>query len=258
MTRAALVVGCLCGTLAFSALFAMTFVARPQIETAAGVFLRAEVERQARERYGARLEHALDASEHAAAIATRLGKDAKALHAFSASRAPDAIGALLAELCHYDCEEKKQAKAREHAASIRDRIAESIVAAKTQIAGLRDFVQGAYRQRLYALISEARVFTGLNAGLFALMLAMLWFKRRDMRLVLLPVAMLLVSTAGAAYLYFATQNWLWTILLSDYIGFWYLGIVALTLTFVIDISVFHARLTLNILGILPQALVPTC
>lgn len=134
----------------------------------------------------------------------------------------------------------------------------AVASATAQMGGLRDFITGVYKERLHALIEEVRVFTGLNAALFGVMLVMMWFKRDDMRPVLLPVAVMLASTGSAAYLYFVTQDWLWSVLLSNYMGFWYLGLVGLTLVFVCDIALFKARLSINVLGTLPQAFIPTC
>ncbi len=258
VTRAVLVIVCLAGTGMFCAGFAATYLARSQIEVAAQGFVRAEVERKARARFGDRVEAVVDAAGHARAIAAGLNERAGGLQKLSASGWPDLIGRLLAERCDIDCEEAKEAKGRENAARVRGSMADMIAATKAKIAGLRGFITGVYKARLYALISEIRVFTGLNAALFGLMLITLWFNRRDMRPVLLPVAVLVVSTASAASLYLVTQDWLWSILLSDYIGFWYLGIVGLTLAFVCDIAFLQARITLNILGSLPQALVPPC
>lgn len=123
---------------------------------------------------------------------------------------------------------------------------------------LRFFVVGAYQARLRALVRELRLFTGVNAALFAIVGVLLYANRSNMQRVLLPSAVLLTSTLTAVALYVTTQNWFWTILLGDYMGAWYIALVVVTTAFAADVILLKARISLNILGNLPTILVPPC
>lgn len=109
---------------------------------------------------------------------------------------------------------------------------------KRRAEGLRDFAKGHYDERWSALLTELRIFSCSNSALF--LFCFLILKLRPLRagLVVGPLSLLTLAAIGAAYYWVAGQDWFWNILTNDYLGWGYLGVVAI---FVIVLS--HAGLT---------------
>lgn len=76
------------------------------------------------------------------------------------------------------------------AASIRSSLESAATDAETRLGVLHDYVVGTYNARVAALVSELRLFAS----------------RADMRPVLLPSAVMLVATIGAATVSVTQQN----------------------------------------------------
>lgn len=250
--RATLVSTVLAGAVLFGSLFTVATFAPRWIERAAQGYLRAEVEASVRARFGDRPDSALTVIERTGALGAALVAQANSMRRLASSGWPERIAPILDALC---CKERPTG---DRAAAIRRGLDASAAATENRFEVLRSFVVGAYQARLQELIEELQFFSGVNAVLFGLVGVLLYLRRADMRPVLLPSMLLVVSTLGAATLYVTTQNWFWTILLGDYMGSWYLVLVGLTTAFAADVAFLKGRVSLNILSNLPSALVPPC
>lgn len=254
--RVALVVVCVAGTVLFASAFVATFVARPTLERAAREYLVAQVQELARQRFDSTLAEHPTLRSAADTVAKELSRTAQSVSDFRDSDLPEQVGAIIAALCAKDCEQDREAAVERHTGRVRawaDRVVEGIEA---KLSGLREFVVGHYRKRLAALIHEVRIFTGINATLFLCTGALLWWRRNAMAPLLVPLALLTASTGISAWLYLSTQNWLWTVLLSDYVGWWYAALVIVVGAFLVDIVFNRARVSINIVTSLPGAIVP--
>lgn len=117
-----------------------------------------------------------------------------------------------------------------------------------------------YSEVVQALLREFRIFTAANALVF-LMLGATAYSRRTAGLQLLLPAVVLVGAAtmvGSVYLF--GQDWLHTILFSDYVGLGYFAYLGAACVFLIDVVFNHARITteivnaaLNVIGATIQA-----
>jgi len=87
---------------------------------------------------------------------------------------------------------------------------------------LREFAQDKYAEVSTALLRELRIFAGSNALVFALLGIVALVRRRAALQLLAPAVVLLGAAAMVACAYLFSQNWLQTILLSDYVGWAYL------------------------------------
>jgi hypothetical protein len=118
---------------------------------------------------------------------------------------------------------------------------------KSAAAGLEGFVVGKYKELLYGLIRELRIFTGLNAALYALTLGVLYLRRRAIEPVLVPAFVLIVATTISIVVYVTAQDWFWTVLTNSYLGYGYLVVVGVVLAFLVDIVFARATVTTAIL-----------
>lgn len=83
---------------------------------------------------------------------------------------------------------------------------------------LRHIAQAKYADVAAALLRELRIFSTCNAAVFALLGVVAFVRRRATLQLLAPTAVLLGSAVIVACGYLFSQNWLQTILLSDYVG----------------------------------------
>ncbi|MTD41047.1 hypothetical protein GIX45_20970 [Erwinia sp. CPCC 100877] len=91
------------------------------------------------------------------------------------------------------------------------------------------------------LTHELRLFTGLNGGLFGAVMLAAFFCRDRIRPLLIPAGLLLLATGFMVYSYIFMQNWLYTIVFKDYMGWYYLVWVGLVFALLSDITLNKAR-----------------
>ena len=108
------------------------------------------------------------------------------------------------------------------------------------------------------LTREFRIFTGSNALVFAV-LALAAYTKRGAGVLLIPPALLLVIAAGIdGYLYIFSQNWLHTIVFSDYTGFAYVAYMGVVFAFLCDVAFNRGRMTVNLLKAMGNVAVAPC
>ena len=98
-----------------------------------------------------------------------------------------------------------------------------------------------YIETAEALLKELRIFTGANTLVFVLLGGVAWVRRGPALQLLLPAAVLLVAAALTALAYLFGQDWLHTILFSDYLGWGYLAYLSVAVALLADIAFNRAR-----------------
>jgi hypothetical protein len=124
-------------------------------------------------------------------------------------------------------------------------------------ARLTRMIESGYRNVAQSLLNEIRVFSAANGAVLLVLglLAACW-KRPASQLIapaLVMVAALLLT--GSAYLF--NQDWLQTVLLGDYVGFWYGPYLLLVAGWLADTVFFSARVTRALFTLLSSA-TPGC
>ena len=98
-----------------------------------------------------------------------------------------------------------------------------------------------------------RIFLGSNSVLFLLVVVLAFLKPRAAVQLYLPAVVLIFSTVVSAAIYLFGQNWLFTIIYNDYVGFGYVACVGVLFGFLCDIAFNKARVTTEILNAIFQA-----
>jgi hypothetical protein len=98
------------------------------------------------------------------------------------------------------------------------------------------------------LLREFRIFTAANA-LVLLFLGIAVVVRRNARVHLLPPAVILVvSAAVVGWFYLFQQDWLHTIVFSDYVGMSYFAYLAAPVLLIGDVMLNRGRVTVHLLN----------
>lgn len=98
-----------------------------------------------------------------------------------------------------------------------------------------------YQQVVEQLTHDFRLFTGLSGGLFLAVMLTAFLCRDRIRPLLVPTGLLLLATGFMSYSYIFMQDWLYTIVFNNYMGWYYLVYVGLVFILLCDITLNRAR-----------------
>ncbi|MES3022947.1 MAG: hypothetical protein V4857_15360 [Pseudomonadota bacterium] len=229
------------GATAFFFLLALAFMRAATIEKWARVAIAVEVQNRVAERL-----HEMDDSRlvrSAERILARNNKEIAEAKVALSAQLPSRIALVMEYMLHPECPCRQRAIEIEHDIQ-KDRI-ESLHKNNEQVTRL---IESKYRDVARSLIKEVKIFSAAH-GIVLLLLAAtaFWWQRPALQLLAPAVVM-----GGAAALTFAiylfNQDWLKTILFGDYIGFYYIPYLLVALSFLADVVLNRARLTMVLLG----------
>lgn len=234
------------GFLLFAALFGITFLSSDSVERAGQAFINYQVEKEVREKFG----RAADSTYGKALgrIKDKYEAEARQMQIALNDNLPEKIANVIAAMCRLDCKQR-QAVQRSVETGYKTRLAASGGAVNT----LTELIRGKYVEIVGNLIRDVRVFLGSNALLFLLVGALAFLKPRAAMQLYLPAVILVVSTVISSAVYLFGQNWFFTIVYNDYIGFGYLAYTAVLFGFLCDIVFNKARVTTEIVNAVLQA-----
>jgi hypothetical protein len=156
---------------------------------------------------------------------------------------------ILARLCRLDCTAKQRLKT-----ALEDGLKDRIAGLDRSLARLEALAQEKFDEITGKIRRDLTTFSGSNTAIFGVLLALSLLRREHARPLLLPAGLILVSTVAAALSYVFGQNWFFTILTDSYVGYGYLGYVALIFFFLWDILMNGAQITTGLIRSLAEAL----
>ena len=237
----------LIGLILFGLLFSITFLSPEKVEESAKGFVKLKIEEQVRQKQQAIKDSKV--TEAALNIAGKLGLEKEKIQSQLDSNLPEKIATIMASMCGYDCE-KKKALTKSITSGYLDRIKSIQIAEST----LSDIVKGKYIEVVSNLKFDLRVFLGCNLVMFLILLVISFAKPKAMAHLFLPGLLLLVATILSSVMYIFGQDWFYTILYNDYMGFGYLAYLAVIFAFLMDISFNGAKITTEIINGILNAL----
>lgn len=243
--RLALVLGAL-GSVFFSLAFAASFASPGFVEQAAKQVIRQEVEKQVRQKIDALDESFLlrQAQVLARGQAERMAQAQRAL----AQQLPERLSRVIAEMADLDCECRKKVEA-----GIRGGLEGEVAGASAIHERLMVLIRTKYLETARQVVHEFRIFTGINALVFALLLGAVLLKPRAGLHLLPSAALLLVAALVTGYLYLFNQDWLHTLVFNDYVGFGYLAYLGAAFALLGDVVLNKARVTTEMLRLVLEA-----
>ena len=119
---------------------------------------------------------------------------------------------------------------------------------KKAISKLKEFIHYKYINITSKLIKDIQIASASSFLAMLLISSLLFFKSKlSIQINFLSLLMLL-STLTGSWLYIFKQNWFYTIIYNDYIGFWYMGYLTIIFLLIADILFFKARVTTELLN----------
>lgn len=160
------------------------------------------------------------------------------------------VADVLASACKLDCERREQAEAM-----VRGYMEGTIARLRTASGNLEQLILGKYETVMGDIRADLNIFAGSNLGLLALSFLLSLYKPGAARH-LLPVAVILtLQTALMSVWYVFGQNWVMTLIFSDYWGWGYPLMQSVLALLLLDIAVNAGRVVtwisnavLNVVG----------
>ncbi len=120
--------------------------------------------------------------------------------------------------------------------------------AQVAAAKIEDFLQAKYVDVVSRLRTDLRIFLGSNLAAFLALLLVSFAKPRATTPLLVPGLILMSAVAICSYFYVFEQNWFFTIIYGDYVGFAYAGYLGSVFLFLLDVAANRARVTIELLN----------
>ena len=237
----------ICGLFLFGFLFSITFVSSEILEESAKGFVKLQIETDVREKQAAISES--DVVSKAKNIANKLGFESEEIQKDLANDLPEKIASVIASMCGYDCERKK-ALTKSITASYLDKLKNIEIAQDT----LGDIIEGKYVEIVGNLKFDLRIFLGSNFMMFLILLIVSFTKPKAITHLFVPGLLLALATIISSTIYIFVQDWFYTILYNDYMGFGYLAYVAVIFSFLMDVALNKARVTTEVINGIANAL----
>lgn len=243
--RFALIIGTT-GLVFFALAFFASIASPGFVEQVAKTVIRYEVEKKVHEKVEAIDAHFL--SKKAEAFAETYADDIAQTKRQLAQQLPARIAEVIAEMQNLDCECRKKIET-----NIREGFEWRIASASLAQERLTTLIRSKYMETANQLTREFRIFTGTNAIVFALLLVAVLVKRQAGLHLLPSSAVLVLAAAVIAYLYLFNQNWLHTLVFSDFVGLAYIAYLGGAFALLCDIIFNRARVTTEVLNALLNA-----
>lgn len=119
---------------------------------------------------------------------------------------------------------------------------------------LEEFMTQKYMYVVENLIKDFRIFLGSSLFIFLMMLVLFYSKPKVNIQIHLLAGLMMVSTLVSSYLYIFEQNWFFTIIYNDFLGYMYLLYLGIIFLLLCDIIFNKARVTTEIVNAILSAL----
>lgn len=243
------------GAAIFGLILAVTFISPIQVERAARVFIQTRIEQQVSGIVGGLEEKTLNTRVGVLAetLLERQSKEIGLLREQLAAGASAEIAAVVARLQDVDCEcRQRMLQGLDAAAKLR------ISALQRAEPQLRRIIEGQYRQIILALLRDLRIFAATNFVAFALLALLPIVLPARARQLAVPGLLLGLSAIAAAAAYVFGQNWFFTILYANYVGWAYGLWLVVVFALFCDIVLLRAKVTTMIVNAVASFGAPPC
>jgi hypothetical protein len=231
------------GTAIFATVFAFTYSVPGWVETFASDFIESEVTKEIDSRIDSFEVAAGDSavSQLAAALYQQNQREIERLKEALKVGVHEKTATVLAQIRDLDCECRDK-----YAQLLKSGFQFDIALLQAANDRIVEFIQATYMEIV-------RVFTGVNASVFLLLLLVSFLKPQAIAQLFVPGVLLTLATVVSAYLYVFEQNWLLTIIYGDYVGLMYLAYLGMVFLALCDVVLNRARVTTKIANASLQA-----
>ena len=241
----------LIGIIIFGSSFIFTYSTPGYVEEIGKGFIKNKIEEKTNEKIE---KLSLNTSNNvlvkfASKLAKKNQEKINALKEQLKSKAHVKLAAVIAEMRNLSCECRKK-----HEKALESGTKSSILSLENANVVLVNFMKTKYMEVANKLRADFRIFTASNTAVFLFLLLISFLKPKAITHLVLPAALLTLSTIICSYFYIFEQNWFFTIIYNTYLGWSYLAYVGLVFAFLCDIVFNKARVTTEIINFILSAI----
>lgn len=241
MTKAANIGLSLLGVLLFAGLLTYMQLMSKDFERRSQGIILVQVQEHMKERLTPAANEGL---ERLADVASqRMADQIKMLQADIDAGMPRFVAAAIAALCRLECRDRVALETK-----LLESYGQQLSRLKTSLERLRAAVEEQYHIRLQALRTDISIFFASNLIAMSLALVLAIVRGPAARHLLPFTALLTLATGFTSWWYIAEQDWVTTIIHSQYFGWSYLGFLSTVFAFLLDIAINRARLTTQVVN----------
>ena len=239
------------GALLFGAFFYFTFSTPGYVEEIGKDFIKSQIQKKTNQKIDSIKLQSQDnkLAKIAAAMYKKQQEKIDYIKEQLKNKAHDKLAAVMAEMRDLDCECRKK-----HSKMYKLGYEAQIISLQNANDKLLGFMKTKYMEVVTELIRDIRIFTGSNTFVFIFLLLISFLKPKAVTHLFLPGVLLLTATLVCSFFYIFEQNWLFTIIYNNYLGFAYLGYVGIVFLFLCDIVFNKARVTTEIINAILNAI----
>ncbi len=241
----------LLGTLLFGTAFWFTFGVPDGVEEIAKGFIKERVEQETKEKIESLSLTKKDSklSNIVKRLSKNKEKEIEALKIQLQNKVYEKIALVIAEMSDLNCECRNK-----YAQAIKEHLEFKLLSLQSANDKLINFMKSKYMDVVQNLTIDLRIFTGSNLLIFIILLLVSFSKPAAITHLFLPGILLVISTVLSSYFYLFEQNWFFTIIYNDFLGFWYLAWVGLIFAILCDIVFNKARVTTEVINAILNAI----
>jgi len=229
------------GFVLFALVFVATFLSPIHFEQVGKDFIRIQVENKVRNKFE-NLHHP-SLEKAGGFLAKQYQGEVTHLQQALKEDLSGKVAAVVAQLSDLSCECRKKL-----ASNIQQAFDWQIASLSQAQSNLVTLIQGKYAEVVEKLLLDLRVFSGTNAIVFVLLVIASFLKERAVAQLFLPGSLLFAATLFSTYFYLFEQNWFFTIIFNNYIGYGYIVYVFVVFLFLSDVVFNRARVTTQIIN----------
>lgn len=154
------------------------------------------------------------------------------------SKVDEKLATVMAKMKDLDCECREK-----YAQFFNGVISSKITSLNNASKKLEEFMTQKYMYIVQNVIQDFRIFLGSSFLILLLMLLLLYMKPQVTMQLNVLAGLMLGSTIVASYLYVFNQNWFYTVIYNDFVGYFYLLYMGIIFLFLCDIIFNKARVT---------------
>lgn len=114
---------------------------------------------------------------------------------------------------------------------------------------LSNFTKAKYMDIVNELIMDIRIFAGVNSLVLIFIFFLLFIKKNSEKVLIIPSVLMFISVIVCSYFYLFEQNWFYSVLFNDYIGFSYILYLFVIFLLLCDITFNDSKLIKKLLEI---------
>ena len=230
------------GVLLFGLVFLVTFLSPQLVDTAARTFVVSQIEKEIAEREVAGVKMKA-IGEKLSWLKDKYGDEIASAKNQLAGGVRIKISEILDKICKIDCLKQKGITITD---TTDEHLHQKIAQLTDASEKFSELIKGKYYRIISELLSDLRIFSGVNLALFLVIGFILYGRSGATMAVVLPAGLLFIATVASIAIYIFGQNWFYTLVFSNYMGWGYLTYVGVIFGFLLDIVFNGASITTSI------------